>query len=402
MTTTPRARSALVVGGGIAGPIAAMALRRAGFDAEVYEAYDSRSDGVGAAMSIAPNGIAALDAIGAGDVVRSVGTPVHAIVIHSWNGRRLAEFGTGAHPSQFVWRAELYASLYDEAARRGVRVHHGKRLVGAEESGDAVTAHFADGSTATADILVGADGIRSTVRTLIDPAAPGPTYAGLIGIGAGVRDSGLASSGGKMHMTYGRRVFFGYQVFDDASGAWFVNLPSAEPVSAARAAERGADRWLSELSALVAGDRTPARELLARTDPADLALTGPVEAMLRVPHWSRGRMVLIGDAAHAASPSSGQGASLAAESAVQLARCLRDLPYGQAFAAYEELRRPRVERIIAETARINNDKAAGPVGRVVRDLVMPPMMKLLKPEKRAAWQYAHRIDWDERVVGSAR
>ncbi|MGW2858513.1 FAD-dependent oxidoreductase [Streptomyces sp. NPDC001205] len=403
MNAGTRVRGALVIGGGIAGPVAAMALRRAGIEADVYEAYDSRSDGVGAGMSIAPNGIAALDAIGAGDVVRSVGAPVHAIVVHSWNGRQLAEFGTpaGAQPSQFVWRPELYASLYDEAARRGVRIHHGKQLVGAEESDDSITAHFVDGTSATADILVGADGIRSTTRTLIDPAAPGPTYAGLIGIGAGVKDTGLPSSGGKMHMTYGRRVFFGYQIFDDSSGGWFVNLPSPEPLSAARAAEVGAEKWLSELSALVADDRTPAKELLARTDPAELALTGPVEAMLKVPHWSRGRMVLIGDAAHAASPSSGQGASLAVESAVQLARCVRDLPYGPAFAAYEELRRPRVERIIAETARINNDKAAGPVGRVVRDLLMPPVMKLLKPEKRMAWQYSYRIDWSELVAEPA-
>ncbi|MFG2717012.1 FAD-dependent oxidoreductase [Streptomyces sp. NPDC048416] len=402
MSTAPRARTALVVGGGIAGPIAAMALRRAGLDAEVYEAHDSRSDGVGAGMSIAPNGVAALDAIGAGDVVRSVGTPVRSIVVHSGNGRRLAEFATGGEPSRFVWRAELYASLYEEAARRGVRVHHGKRLTGARESADSVTAHFADGSHASADLLIGADGIRSTVRTLIDPTAPGPTYAGLVGIGARVRDTGLPSSGGSMHMTYGRHVFFGYQVFDDSSGVWFVNVPSAEPVPAGRAAELGAERWLSDLGALVAGDRTPARELLARTEPADLAFTGPVEAMLTVPHWSRGRMVLIGDAAHAASPSSGQGASLAAESAVQLARCLRDLPYGQAFAAYEELRRPRVERIIAETARINNDKAAGPVARVLRDLLMPPLMKLLNPAKRAAWQYSHRINWDEPAAWPAR
>ncbi|MET7763267.1 hypothetical protein ABZS71_15015 [Streptomyces sp. NPDC005393] len=78
-----------------------------------------------------------------------------------------------------------------------------------------------------------------------------------------------------------------------------------------------------------------------------------------------------------ASSSSGQGASLAAESAVQLARCLRDAPYERAFARYEELRRPRVERIIANAARTNSDKAAGPVGRVVRDLLMPVAMKLV-------------------------
>ena len=91
---------------------------------------------------------------------------------------------------------------------------------------------------------------------------------------------------------------------------------------------------------------------------ADLLVIGPMEDIPTVPTWSKGRMVLIGDAANATSPSSGQGASLAIESAVELARCLRDLPHEQAFAAYEQLRRARVEKIIAQAARTNSDKAA--------------------------------------------
>jgi 2-polyprenyl-6-methoxyphenol hydroxylase-like FAD-dependent oxidoreductase len=118
-----------------------------------------------------------------------------------------------------------------------------------------------------------------------------------------------------------------------------------------------------------------------------------MEDMSTVPVWSRDRMVLIGDAAHATSPSSGQGASLAAESAILLARCLRDLPYHQAFAAYEQLRRERVEKIIKMAARTNRDKAAGPVGRVVRDLVLPVAMRLLARPERMAWQVDYRIDW---------
>jgi 2-polyprenyl-6-methoxyphenol hydroxylase-like FAD-dependent oxidoreductase len=161
----------------------------------------------------------------------------------------------------------------------------------------------------------------------------------------------------------------------------------------AEAAARGAEHWLGVLARAFDGDRTPAADIIGRTSPADLLVTGPVESMPNVPTWSRGRLVLAGDSAHAASSSSGQGASLATESAVQLARCLRDLPREQAFIRYEELRRPRVERIIAAAARTNGNKAAGPVGRVLRDLVMPVAMKLVKPEK-SAWQFNYRIDWD--------
>ncbi|MFF2658971.1 FAD-dependent monooxygenase [Kitasatospora sp. NPDC058032] len=105
-------------------------------------------------------------------------------------------------------------------------------------------------------------------------------------------------------------------------------------------------------------------------------------------------MVLTGDAAHAPSSSSGQGASLAIESSVELARCLRDLALPGALDRYEELRRPRVERIIRQTGRINSNKAAGPVGRVLRDALMPVGMKLMNQEKLSR-PLRYRIDWAE-------
>lgn len=386
--------TALIAGGGIAGPTAGIALTQAGIDATVYEAHQTSASGVGGALSIAPNGLDALDAIGASDAVRRVGTPITSIVLQSWTGRTLAEFGTppGMPTMQFVSRSDLYCSLAAEAHSRGVRMVHGKRLVDVAEHADGITACFADGSSADADVLIGADGIRSTVRSLIDPAAPQPDYAGLISFGAHVDHLDLPSTGGKMYMSFGRRAFFGYQVFDNASGLWFVNLPREEPISYAAAMACDADIWLRELAATFRDDRTPAALIIERTNPADLLITGPVESMPKVATWSRGRLVVIGDAAHAASSSSGQGASLAIESAVQLARCLRDLPYERAFARYEELRRKRVERIIAAAARTNSNKAAGPVARVVRDRLMPVTMKLTTPEK-ATWQYDHHIDW---------
>ncbi|MGH3648901.1 MAG: FAD-dependent oxidoreductase [Micromonosporaceae bacterium] len=391
-------KTALVMGGGIGGPVAAMALHRAGIDATVYEAYRSTADGIGGGLSIAPNGLGALAVIGADEAVRRIGVPMDAIVLRSWTGKQLGEFGTppGTTPMQFVWRSELYRALYDEAAARGVPTEHGKRLLSAEDTGDGVLAHFADGSAARADILIGADGIRSTVRTLIDPDAPRPRYTGLIGFGARMDETGLADTGGKMPMIFGKRAFFGYQVYADGAGGWFANLPHQQPMTLAEAQRTSPEEWQRILVEAFAEDRSPAVELIRRTDPATLLVTGSLEDIPSVPTWSRGRMVLIGDAAHATSPSSGQGASLAIESAVQLARCLRDLPHQQAFRAYEGLRRERCERIIARAARINSDKAAGPIARVLRDLLMPVAMKFAKPEKYAK-QFEYHIDWDAPV-----
>ncbi|MFF1480156.1 FAD-dependent oxidoreductase [Streptomyces sp. NPDC058301] len=393
-----KVQTALVIGGGIAGPAAAMALQKAGIQATVYEAYSGTADGKGGGLSIAPNGMDALDVIGAGDVVRPLGMPMTGIVLQDWKGADLGEFGNppGVPPMQFMFRYEIYRALLDETARRGIRVEYGKRFVGADEGPDGVTARFADGSTATADVLIGADGIHSTVRGLVDPAAPDPRYAGLISFGALVKHPELPSTGGKMKMSFGKRAFFGYQVFDDDTAVWFVNLPCPEPMTLAQVQQTSAQAWLGTLPERFAGDRTPAARLIGRTGFDDLIVVGPMENMPGVPTWSRGRMVLVGDSVHAPSSSSGQGASLAIESAIELARCLRELPYDGAFAAYEALRRPRVEKVIAATNRKNSAKAAGPVLRVVNAWAIRIFAKLVKPEKMA-WMFHHTIDWDAAV-----
>jgi 2-polyprenyl-6-methoxyphenol hydroxylase-like FAD-dependent oxidoreductase len=199
-------------------------------------------------------------------------------------------------------------------------------------------------------------------------------------------------------MVFGKRAFFSYMVDDNGRTGWFANLPSKQPLTIAEVAAIGAHEWLHRMRELFAGDRIPAVEILGHVDPAELVMTGAMEDLPTVPRWSNGRIVLVGDSAHATSPSSGQGASIAVESAIQLARCLRDLPtVADAFASYENLRRDRVERIIAAGARTNTDKAAGPVTRVLRDLLMPMAMKVLAKPERMAWQYDYRIDWDAPV-----
>jgi FAD-dependent urate hydroxylase len=391
-------QTAIIIGGGIAGPVTAMALQQAGIEAVVYEAYPQRAHGLGGGMSIAPNGLDALDVIGVGDLVRPAGQAMSGIVMQDWKGQRLGEFGNppGVPPMQFFYRSDLQGGLEAAARQRDIRIEYGKRLAKVTETAASVTAHFTDGTQATADILIGADGIRSTVRTLIAADAPEPRYAGLISFGARVEESGLPSTDGKMLMSFGKRAFFGYQVFG-SSAVWFVNLPHAEPMTTAQARRTAPEQWLPQLAEQFEADGTPAARLISRTDPADLIIVGPMENMPQVPVWSKGRMVLVGDSAHAPSSSSGQGASLAIESAVQLARCLRDLPHDQAFAAYEAERRPRVERIIRETTHKNNAKTAGPVGRFINAWALRIFTRLAKPE-RMAWMFDYRIDWDAPVV----
>ncbi|MFD4670541.1 FAD-dependent oxidoreductase [Lentzea sp. NPDC058450] len=376
---------ALVIGGGIAGPVTALALRKAGIESAVFEAYDSAADGVGGVLSVAPNGLAALEVVG---LRPDFGEPVRTMVMADAQGHELGRI-TG-DPSRVVWREDLYRRLRDLAAAQRIKVEHGKRLEAVETRPDGVTAIFTDGTTESGDVLVGADGIRSTVRTLIDPHAPGPEYVGLLGFGSYARESGVQADPGTMYFVFGSS-FLGYWGEPDGTVAWFNNLAVPEPLTTAEIAAVPAETWMARLREAY-GDDMPAKQLLAHSDTVIGA--GPLEIMPSVPRWHRDRMVLVGDAAHAPSASSGQGASLAAESAVQLTRCLRDVPdLTEAFATYERLRRPRVERIAARAARTNSNKRGiGPITR----LLMPLVMKTFGARAFTKDQN-YRIDWDAQV-----
>lgn len=394
MSTT---RTALVIGGGIAGPVAATALVKAGIDARVYEAYPSPSDGIGSALALAPNGLAALDIIDAGDPVRAIALPVSRMRM-SIDDKILPLPGLpDAPPLQVVDRGELHRTLHEHAIAAGVPFEYGKRLVDVEEGAAGVTARFADGSTATADVLIGADGIRSTVRRLIDPAAKGPDYTGMLGFGART-ECDVDIEPGTMTFAYGKRAYYLYWRHHDGRIEWGVNLPHKQYLSLTEARAIPAGHWLRIIRETYGADM-PGGELARRTTAEQLQIVGALHIMPPVRHWYRGRMALVGDSVHAPSNSSGQGASLAVESAVQVARCLRDLPEpALAFATYEGLRRERVEGVAKRAARINHSKTPGPLARAMMTLLMPLMTKtVMNPEKTLGHEQRYRIDWDAPV-----
>jgi 2-polyprenyl-6-methoxyphenol hydroxylase-like FAD-dependent oxidoreductase len=400
---TRKQRKALIVGGGIAGPAAAMALRRAGIDTVVYEAYAGGADAAGAFLTFASNGMDALRAIDAHRLVLSAGFPTPRISIQSGTGRDLGEAPNGGTlpdgtVSQTLKRADLYRALRDEAVRRGARVEYGKRLLDAEVTPDGgVVARFEDGTEAEGDLLIGADGVHSRTRRIIDPSAPRARYVPVLNIGGYARCVRVRAEPGTFRMVFGKRAFFGYAVHPSGEVWWFANPPRAEEPTSAELAAIGTEQWREMLANLFAEDATPAVEIV-RATPGKLA-GWATHDLPSVPTWHRGPMIVIGDAAHATAPSSGQGASMAIEDAVVLARCLRDLPETrQAFAAYEGLRRGRVERVVAHGARTSNSKAAGPVGRALRDLMLPVILKRVARGGSLAWMHDHHIDWDEKVA----
>ena len=397
-----RSKKALIIGGGVAGPVASMALGRAGMDSVVYEAYAGGADDAGAFLTFASNGLDALRAIEAHHLVLAEGFPTPRMTIQSGTGKHLGDVPNGGTSpdgtvSQTLKRADLYRVLRDEGVRRGAQVAYGKRLVDAEIKRDGVVARFEDGTEAEGDLLIGADGIHSRTRRIIDPSTPGARYIPVLNIGGYANDVDVPAEPGTFCMVFGKRAFFGYAVHPSGEVWWFANPPRADEPTTAELAAIGTQRWRKILTDLFAEDTTPAADIIHAT-PGRLAGWATYD-LPSVPTWHRGPMVIVGDAAHATAPSSGQGASMAIEDAVVLARCLRDLPdTPQAFVAYERLRRTRVERIVAHGARTSNTKAAGPVARVIRDLMMPAILKRVANGGSLAWMHDYHIDWDAKVA----
>lgn len=392
-------RTALIVGGGIAGPVAAVALHKAGIDAAVYEAYADSAEGVGAFLGLGLNGIDALRAVDMDKPVLERGFATPRMVITNGNGKVLADFPNGGALADgtraiTITRPDLYAALRAEVLRRGIRVEHGKQLVDAHISTDRVQARFADGSTTEADLLIGADGLRSTVRRLIDPAAPEATYVGFLNTGGYAHGVDIPGEEGVNYLVFGKRSFFGYIKAPNGDVWWFANPPRPSEPDPAELATIPPAQWRTYLIELFTDDAIPALEVIDHTEHI---FSGWITYdMPSVPTWHNHRMVIIGDAAHAVSPSAGQGASMAIEDAVTLGKCLRDRPLTpDALARYEHLRRGRVERVVAQGRRNGNGKTAGPVGRVARDLFMPLAMRHMFRAGRDPfrWLWDHHIDW---------
>ncbi|MDQ4038727.1 MAG: FAD-dependent monooxygenase [Actinomycetota bacterium] len=393
-----RTSTALIIGGGIAGPVTAMALQKAGIDSVVYEGHLTGADAIGVILTLASNGIDALRVLEADKPALAAGFPTPAILLRNSAGKRLGISRTGVPladgtTSHTLKRADLYRVLHQEASSRGVPIEHGKRLVAVEETGEQVRAMFADGSEGVGDVLIGCDGIHSTVRRLIDREAPAPTYSGLLTNGGYARGVRVDTDPGSYEMIFGRRAFFGYAPAPDGEVWWFANLPRRDEPAHGELAAISNEEWRRRLLDLFADDAGPAVQLIQATP--ELLPMSPIHSIPHLPTWHTDRMIVIGDAAHAPSPTSGQGAALSIEDALVLATCLRDLPDPTtAFARFEATRRPRVEAIIKWAARINSSKAPGPVGRALRDAMLPLILKLTADSKAHRQILHYHIDWD--------
>jgi salicylate hydroxylase len=357
-------RKIAIVGGGLAGLAAANALQAFGMRAEVFETAPALGE-IGAAVNASPQAVKALRAIGVGDKVAAVAYASPGIYTRNmqtgefleFNDRKKAAARYGA-PYYSFHRADLLdalASGLDHGA-----IHLGHRLTAIEERHDRVVLAFANGSQAEADMAIGADGVRSVIRRALY-GDDNPTYTGqmvwrALLNGSDVPEDVLEPTGHIQWVGPGCHLL-AYHIRDRK----LVNIVT----------QQDTDKWVEE-GWSTRGEPDEMRSSFPNPEPRLEKLLSLVTECSKwglftrplTPNWGRGRIQLIGDAAHAMLPNAGQGACQAFEDAYILARWLDACgdPV-EAFAGFRRVRIPRVhgvQRLSIANARFKHarDSAA--------------------------------------------
>jgi 2-polyprenyl-6-methoxyphenol hydroxylase-like FAD-dependent oxidoreductase len=337
----------LIVGGGIGGLTAAVALQRRGIPAEVFEAVPALEP-VGAGIWMPPNAMQVFERLGMDEAVAARGLGLDRVVVRDAAQGPLHVLDLEpvrhayGHTITSMHRARLQQALAEHV--EADTLHLGKRCTGvAELSDDRLVVQFDDGSEEVGDVVVGADGIHSTVRKTLFPDVAlryaGQTcYRGIADVRLTGRDARTCEE------VWGGAVRFGYSALGRRDVYWFAPMtaPAGRPAPPSPAAA---------LRRQYADFPDPIPEILHHTPDADIIRTDLYDiAPLKT--WSRGGVVLLGDAAHAMTPNLGQGGAQSVEDAFVLATVLAAQRNNvrQAIERYERLRIPKVRRLV-RTAR---------------------------------------------------
>ena len=343
----------VVAGGGIGGLTATIALRRAGFEVRAFERAAGLKE-VGAGLLLAANAQKALGKLSLAEAVARLGTPASAGEIRSWRGEALASIPAAelekkiGSPSAAVHRADLQALLLREVGAGTLRLGSEVRAFVQDEGG--VRVLVANGSEEDADVLVGADGLRSRVRIeLFGPADP--RYAGYTAWRAVVEPGKELLPWGAGFETWGRGARFGCAHIGKGRIYWFAtaNAPEGEKDGPPGSLESAK----ATLLRLFAGWHRPVADLVEATEEDAILRTDIYDREPLGELWGEGRVTLLGDAAHPMTPNLGQGACQAIEDAVVLARCLDEGgARAEALRRYERLRSDRVAMVVRRSRRV--------------------------------------------------
>lgn len=369
----------VIVGGGIGGLTAAIALRRRGFEPRLYEAAPELRE-VGAGIGVPPNAVQVLDRLGLAEAVAAEGQPTRIAELRDARAGLLRRADMSYATDGRIWptiaihRGRLQRILAKQLPPASI--HTGKQCTGVELDGDRAIVRFVDGSSTDADLVIGADGLRSVVRASIVP-------------GARLRYSGQTSWRGvaKYHLP-AEMDAVGWEVWSAGARVGFSAIGHGEVYWYATmdAPEGGTDApgtLAANLAALAEPFPAPIPQLIGATEEARITRTDLVD-LAPIATWHRGRVVLLGDAAHATTPNLGQGGAQAIEDAWVLAdRLAAHQRIEPALAEYERIRMPKARMVVNLSWRFGKMMhLANPIARAARNLLFRAM-----PERLARRQY---------------
>ena len=329
-------KKAIIIGGGIGGVTAAIALKQAGLDVTVYEQAEELRE-VGSGLPLWTNALRTLHVLGLTDELEKLGVQVTSVRVSTWRGNTLTDTSNDKHLKNLgtitivVHRAELLTLLLKTLGEDKVQL--GTTCVGFTQDATGVTARFANSQEVRGDVLIGADGIHSITRAqllgIIKPKYVGYTcWRGL----AHITRTGLET------WAWGKGCQFGITPMSQDRAYWFVQkyAPEGEEDKLGGRKNRILEMfhdWHDPIPAVI--------EATAETD----ILRNDIYELKHLHQWSHGRVTLLGDAAHAMTPNLGQGACQAIEDAVALADCLKDTTHiSVALKNYEKRRIARANR----------------------------------------------------------
>lgn len=365
---------AIIIGGGIGGLSAAIGLRKVGIDCTVFERAPEPRE-VGAGISMWPNAMRALEWLGAAAGVRARGMHASEAQIRSWRGRVNTQVnvepgrtGLGGE-FMMIHRADLLDALLEQLPRDAVR--WGRELVSVEESGAGSALKFADGSMESAELVVGADGLRSVVRAFVH-GAERPRYSGqTCWRGVAEFDHPAYRRGGLWEI-WGPGARFGITSLPAGQVYWWAAADAPEGGGGAH------ENHQRELLRIFGAWAEPVPAVIRATEPPRIFRSDLLD---RPPRrgWSRGGVTLLGDAAHPMTPNLGQGGCTAIEDAVVLSRCVQAKPgdVAAALAMYERARFGRTSKLVRQSRLLGwFGQRGGKTMCAVRDAVFRTMAPL--------------------------
>ncbi len=395
-----KTRKAIIIGAGIAGPALALQLQRVGIQSVIYESRPRPDGDEGAFLGLTPNGQNAIRSLVDLAGLHEEYTP-GKMEFYNARNRKIGELDTAGQRERFgaetiqLKRSRLNGLLQQAALAAGIPIHTGKKLVGLRQTARGAEVTFADDTGEAADLLIGCDGVHSATRKLLFPGSPLPRYTGLLSTGAYARLPGMEPLFGAIRMVFGEKAFFAYAVSNRGEVWWFNNYRWPEEPSPGQVEGQLTPEIKRRLLELHRNDPDPIRAIIEATGTI---AAYPVYELPFLERWHDGAVCLVGDAAHATSPHIGQGAALALEDTVVLAKCLRDISRPErAFAAFQVRRQDRVRRIVQQARKVGDHKTApGKIGQLFRDLLLPVFVK--REAKKTDWVYAYREDWQQPVT----